>query len=205
MNLTMFFQGLVLGFSIAAPVGPIGILCIQRTLARGMGLGFVSGLGAATADAIYGCIAGFGLTVIANFLVAQQLWFRLLGGSFLAYLGVKIFLTSPAKSVAAETELSYGSAYGTTLFLTLTNPMTILAFAAIFAGLGVVDTAAHSTSASLLVIGVFVGSGLWWGILSGVTGLLHGKLDARKLSWINKIAGLIVLTFALLAFTSVLL
>ncbi len=98
MDDPLFFRGLVIGFSIAAPVGPIGVLCIRRTLANGKISGLVSGLGAATADALYGCVAGFGLTFISSLLIDQQMWLRLFGGLFLCYLGVKTLLSQPAQA-----------------------------------------------------------------------------------------------------------
>ena len=97
----LLLSGILIGFSIAAPVGPIGVLCIRRTLAEGHAAGFISGLGAATADAIYGCIAGFGLTLVARFLMDQQVWLRLFGGAFLCYLGVKTVLSRPAERAAS--------------------------------------------------------------------------------------------------------
>ncbi|PPS44272.1 LysE family translocator [Chroococcidiopsis sp. TS-821] len=139
MNISLLLQGMILGFSIAAPVEPIGVLCIRRTLAHERTTGLVSGLGVATADAFYGCIAGFGLTLVSNFLVNQQLWIRLIGGIFLFYLGIKTFLSKPAEVSAAVKSNSLFGSYSSTLFLTLTNPATILSFAAIFAGLGVVE------------------------------------------------------------------
>lgn len=198
-----FLKGLIIGFSIAAPVGPIGVLCIQRTLAGGFIHGWISGLGAATADAIYGFTAAFGLTFISNFLVDQQFWFRLIGGCFLCYLGTKAFFSKPAKQAVAEDKPRHVGAYGTTFFLTLTNPMTILSFVAIFAGLGMVSPSAHYASASFLVIGVFIGSGLWWCFLSGFTGIFRRKFDHQKLSWVNRISGIIITTFGLLALISI--
>ena len=136
MDVTFLLRGLVIGFSIAAPVGPIGALCMRRTLTEGRAFGLVSGLGAASADAIYGCIAGFGLTFVSAFLVGHQLWLRLLGGAFLCYLGVKTLLTKPTEEGATAKGKTLIGAYGSTFLLTLTNPMTILSFAAVFAGLG---------------------------------------------------------------------
>ncbi|MGD8882686.1 MAG: LysE family transporter [Desulfobacterales bacterium] len=191
----LFIKGFIIGFSIAAPVGPIGILCIQRTLARGNVQGFVTGLGAATADAIYGFIAAFGLTFISNFLVEQSLWFRLIGGLFLCYLGIKAFLSKPQNQVLSETNHNTLSSYGTTFFLTLTNPMTILFFAGVFAGLGMVNESIQYTSAGLMVIGVFMGSGTWWLILSGATGIFRSKMNESKLAWVNKLSGFVILAF----------
>src|SRR3970040_603046 len=142
MDLGFLLRGLVIGFSIAAPVGPIGVLCIRRTLTEGRIAGFVSGLGAATADAFYGAIAGFGLTFISSFLIDQQFWLRLAGGFFLLYLGVKTFRSSPPDNAALQDRSGIFGAYASTLVLTLTNPMTILSFAIIFAGLGLATASA---------------------------------------------------------------
>lgn len=195
MGSALFIKGFIIGFSIAAPVGPIGILCIQRTLSAGNLQGLVTGLGAATADAIYGFIAAFGLTFISNFLVAQSVWFRLLGGLFLCYLGIKAFLSKPQDPVLSLGNRTIFSAYGTTFFLTLTNPMTILFFAGVFAGLGMVSESIAYTSAGLMVMGVFIGSASWWLLLSGATSILSNKINDHKLAWINKISGLVILVF----------
>ena len=191
-----FFKGLALGFSIAAPVGVIGVLCIKRTLTQGQLAGFVSGLGAATADGLYGCIAGFGLTFVSRFLTAQQFWLRLIGGVFLCYLGIKTFLDKPAKETSVK-KSSLINAYRSTFFLTLTNPITILSFTAIFAGMGLATTTYRS--AALLIAGVFFGSAAWWLILSSSVRLLRLKLTPRILILINRASGIILLTFGLLA------
>ena len=141
MDISLFLRGLVIGFSIAAPVGPIGILCIRRTLADGRASGFLSGLGAATADALYGCVAGFGLTVVSAFLVDQRTWIQLIGGVFLLALGVRTLRSRPAERAAqASAGRGLAGSYLSTLLLTLTNPMTIISFAGIFAALGVAET-----------------------------------------------------------------
>jgi threonine/homoserine/homoserine lactone efflux protein len=168
-----FLQGLLLGLSIAAPVGPIGVLCIRRTLALGQRVGLVSGLGAATADGVYGSIAGFGLTAVADFLTHQAFWLRLGGGLFLGYLGITTFVAKPEEAIAPDatatttTASSLLAAYSSTLLLTLTNPATIFSFVAIFAGLGLVDAGRDYATAGVLVLGVFGGSALWWWLLSG--------------------------------------
>jgi threonine/homoserine/homoserine lactone efflux protein len=203
MDFELFIKGFIIGISIAAPVGPIGILCIQRTLSGGNIQGVVTGLGAATADAVYGFIAAFGLTFISNFLVAQSNWFRLIGGIFLCYLGTRALLAKPSGESISMGNRSTISAYGTTLFFTLTNPMTILFFAGIFAGLGIVSKSIHYTSASLMVLGVFIGSAVWWLILSGSTSILRDKLNESKLGWVNKISGGIILAFGVGAVLSV--
>jgi threonine/homoserine/homoserine lactone efflux protein len=202
MEFNFFLRGMIIGFSIAAPVGPIGILCIRRTLAEGPTSGLISGLGAATADAIYGFIAGFGLTFISNLLISQQIWFRLLGGGFLCYLGIKTFFTSPLKQSSSLKGRGLISAYISTFFLTLTNPITILSFMAIFAGLGVGSMSKGYIPAGLLVAGVFIGSALWWLFLSKGVGLLGKKFNLAGLRWTNRISGIIITAFGVLALLS---
>ncbi len=202
MEITFLLRGLAIGFSIAASVGPIGVLCIRRTLNEGHASGFFSGLGAASADAIYGCIAGFGLTFISNFLLSQQVWLRLVGGVFLCYLGLKTLLAKPAERAAFAKGNGLVGAYASTFFLTLTNPMTIVSFAAIFAGLGLASTSGNYVSAGILVLGVFIGSALWWFILSGGVALFREKFNRRRLQWVNRISGAIITGFGLIALLS---
>lgn len=201
--LAFFLRGLVVGFSIAAPVGPIGLLCIRRTLAHGRAVGFVSGLGAATADAAYGAVAGFGLTALSGFLVRWQTPMRLIGGAFLCYLGVRTFLSRPASSAATrKSRAGLAGAYLSTLGLTLTNPATILSFVAIFAGLGLGGSPGAAGSyggAAVLVAGVFIGSGLWWLILSGIAGSFRGRLTSAGMRWVNRLSGAILFGFGLTA------
>jgi threonine/homoserine/homoserine lactone efflux protein len=197
MDITFFLKGLIMGFSIAAPVGPIGILCIRRTLAEGRVSGFVTGLGAATADGLYGCVAGFGLTLISGFLIHHQGGFRMAGGLFLCYLGLKTFLARPAESSASSRGDGLLGLYVSTFFLTLTNPMTILAFAAIFAGLGMASGGGDYVSAGVLVFGVFLGSTLWWFILSSGVGLFRKRFDLKALRWVNRVSGILIMGFGL--------
>ena len=192
-------KGLIIGLSIAVPVGPIGILCIRRTLTQGRVVGFLSGLGAATADGLYGAIAGFGLTFLVNFIIGKQIWLRLIGGGLLCILGAKTFLSRPAEQGASVEGNSLWNAYLSTFFLTLTNPMTILFFTAVFAGLGIGSTDGDYVSAGILVLGVFIGSAMWWLVLSGFTGILEGLLNFKRLQWLNRISGLIIMGFGLFA------
>ncbi|HHJ07090.1 MAG TPA: LysE family translocator [Anaerolineae bacterium] len=188
-------QGMIIGFAIAAPVGPIAVLCIQRSLNRGLLYGFVSGLGAASADTVYGLIAAFGLTLISDFFVAQQTGLRLIGGLFLLYLGAKLFFKTGDDATVSSASESLSGAYLSTFFLTLTNPMTILSFTLIFAGVGIADTGGDYRSAGLLVLGVFLGSAAWWLLLSVGSSYFRDRLDARKLRWVNRIAGLVIAGF----------
>jgi threonine/homoserine/homoserine lactone efflux protein len=200
----LLLQGVVIGFSIAAPVGPIGVLCIRRSLTEGRSAGFVSGLGAATADAIYGSVAGFGLTFLSDFLVDRQVWIRLVGGFFLCCLGVRAFFAQPAEQTEAAQGRGLLGAYGTTFLLTLTNPMTILSFAAIFAGWGVAASGGDYGAAMIFVLGVFVGSVLWWFALSGIASLFRERLGVRTLRWVNRVSGVVVAGFGVAAVVSLL-
>ena len=196
--LSFWVRGLALGFSIAAPVGPIGVLCIRRTLADGRLMGFVSGLGAATADATYGAVAAFGLTAVSSVLIGQRIWIHLIGGAFLCYLGARTLLSAPAERAARVQGRGLAGAYASTLGLTLTNPATILSFAVIFAGLGVAQGNGYG-SAGWLVLGVFCGSALWWLLLSSGVGLLRERIGPRALRWVNRISGATLLIFGLVA------
>ena len=195
----VFLRGLLIGISIAAPVGPIGVLCIRRTLAEGRLSGFISGMGAASADAIYGFIAGFGLTYISGFLIAQRSLLSLSGGIFLCYLGIRTFFSPPSQEVAQAQSKGLLRNYFSIFFLTLTNPITILSFAAIFAGLGLASSPGDYGSASLLVLGVFSGSALWWLMLSFGVSLLRERVTSQWMLWINRISGAIVLVFGVVA------
>jgi threonine/homoserine/homoserine lactone efflux protein len=204
MDLSYLLRGIIIGFSIAAPVGPIGVLCIRRTLAEGRAAGLLSGLGAATADAIYGFIAAFGLTFVSNILVGYQPFIRLVGGLFLCYLGLRMFVSKPVESGAQVQGGGLLRDYGSTFFLTVTNPMTIISFAAVFAGLGIGSATGDYAAAALLVLGVFTGSALWWLILSGGVSLIRSRFTARTLGWVNKAAGVVILGFGVLAILSLL-
>lgn len=190
-------KGLILGFSIAAPVGPIGLLCIRRTLSGGIRSGFASGLGAATADAIYGAIAAFSLSVVTNFLLDHQRVLQAGGGLFLLYLGLTTFRSLPAETAATATGQGLLGAYASTLLLTITNPMTILSFAAVFAGLGLGTADGSLTAAVSLIAGVFIGSMLWWLLLSGAVHFFQQRVEKRQLKLVNRLSGLLIAGFGL--------
>lgn len=203
MDIAFLLRGFVIGFSIAIPVGPISVLCIRRTLAEGRLRGIASGLGAATGDAVYGSIAGFGLTFISNILIDQQASLRLIGGLFLCYLGIRTLLAKPAKRAASADGGGVAGAYASTFFLTLTNPMTILSFAALFAGLGLASTGRDFQSAISLVLGVFIGSLSWFLILCSSVYLFREKFSSGGLRWLNRISGAIIAGFGLIALSSI--
>jgi threonine/homoserine/homoserine lactone efflux protein len=209
----LLLRGFTIGLAIAAPVGPIGVICIRRTLAFGRLSGFVSGLGAATADAVYGAIAALGLTVLSSGLIAAQDWLRVVGGAFLCYLGVrtifeKTHVFNPeqfTRSARAPDGAVYLRAalmdFVSTFLLTITNPMTILSFTAIFVSLGAIGTAQGSPlGAYLVVLGVFSGSASWWLFLSGATDFLRARfLRPEVHRWVGRLSGALILAFGLIA------
>lgn len=197
--LALFLKGMIIGFAIAAPVGPIGVLCIQRSLHDGFRVGLMTGMGAALADGTYGLIAGFSLTAISSLLVNHQFWIRVIGGLFLLYLGLKLFLTPVRENTSKnKPDKSPWHAFATTYFLTLTNPATILSFIAVFAGLGVGTAHPDFFQAIILVAGIIIGSALWWLFLSGgVAFILHKRIGSSFLRTINWISGSIIFAFGL--------
>lgn len=205
-TLPALLKGLVIGLSIAAPVGPIGLLCIRRTLAGGPAHGFASGLGAATADAVYGAIAGFGVALVTDALIGGQVALKLFGGLMLLYLGWTTLRARPAERPAeAKGAAGLAGAYASTFLLTLANPATILSFAAVFGGLGVASGASDSTTvAAVLVAGVFVGSALWWLALSASVGAFRRRVTPAAMLWINRASGAVLGGFGVAALASLL-
>jgi threonine/homoserine/homoserine lactone efflux protein len=202
---SFFLRGLIVGFSIAAPVGPIGLLCIQRTLTKGRTSGLMSGLGAATADGVYGGVAGFGVAFVSSFLVAQQMWLRLSGGTFLIYLGARIWFKNPGDVSQAARNGGLASDYASTFALTLTNPLTIISFAAIFAGIGLGSSEGDYATAAILTFGVFAGSSLWWLLLSSTVNLFRRSSNSSTLKWVNRFSGAIIVTLGLVAVLSLMI
>jgi threonine/homoserine/homoserine lactone efflux protein len=199
----LFLKGLAFGFVLAATVGPMWVLCFRRTVSYGALTGFVSGMGIAVADGIYGAVAAFGLTAISGFLLQHSFWIGLVGGAFLLYLGVKTLLSKPAANGDTAKPASLAQAFLSTLGLTLANPPTILAFAAIFAGLGLAANADYA-AAALVTLAVFLGSASWWIVLASGAGALRERLGARLLRAINLVSGLTILGFAAWQFAQLL-
>ena len=187
----------MIGLSIAAPVGPIGVLCIRRTLVFGRGIGFVSGLGAATADAFYGAVAAFGLTFLFRFFVQNARPLHFIGGVVLLLIGLRTMLARRDVAVAADQPARSGGllpAYASTLFLTITNPMTIISFAAVFAVIAPAGGLDYG-SAAVTVLGVFFGSAAWWLVLSTGVGAVRQAAGARLLAWAGRISGGVIAGF----------
>jgi len=203
MAISFILKGLLIGFSIAAPVGPIGVLCIRRSLAEGRRIGLMTGLGAATADAVFGFVAAFGLTAVSGFLIGQKFWLGTIGGLFLCYLGVRTLLSSPSEKAAETRGGGLLPAYMSTFLLTLTNPMTILSFMAVFAGLGL-GSSPDYFSASIMVTGVFTGSAFWWLLLSSGVAAFRARLNSDWMRLVNRMSGGVILAFGLYSLSTVL-
>jgi len=189
MDINLLVKGFTVGFVVAIPLGPVGLLCTQRTLVSGRMHGLVSGLGAATSDVIYASVAVFGLTMVSNFLIEQQMWFRLFGGILICLLGLRVFMAKRAKTGPFAEKLSHFNNYISTLLLTLSNPMSILVSGAMFAGLGLFGSGAQGGRALLAIGGVFLGSMFWWVTLSTTVGAFHRKVDNGTMVLLSRIFG----------------
>ncbi len=193
--MALFLKGIVIGVIIAMPVGPVGTLCVQRTITEGKINGFLTGLGATIADVIFGFIAAFGLTVVSNFLIDQQEWIRLVGGIIICIIGVQVFSLETQKKIIPIKSPSLFNAFGSAFLIAITNPITIITFVVLFAGLGLVGSASQYGSASLTVLGVFVGSSFVWLSVWGMSLIFRERFEFGRMRWINKIAGIVILVF----------
>ena len=195
MDLELPIRGLVAGFIIAAPVGPVNVLCIRRTIEKGWKSGLVSGVGAALADTLYGAVAGFSISLVIQFLLREEFWIRLIGGILLMAIGVIYYLRKPG-SLKGDSDDSAHSELISALLLTLTNPTTVLSFLAVLATLGLGE---HRPiwQTSFLVGGIFVGSMTWWVILAGSVNLLRDKFSDHAMLWMNRIGGIAIALFGL--------
>ncbi|AMP01347.1 lysE type translocator family protein [Collimonas arenae] len=197
MEKILFLKALLIGLSIAAPVGPVGLLCIQRTLMHGPRIGFVSGLGAASADAVYGAVGAFGLAAVTHFFVALATPLALCGAFFLSWMGIRMLFARPAgeAAVAVDTMRPH-RAFASVFALTLTNPMTILSFVAVFASISG-NAAVGGGDAGIMVLGIGCGSALWWLTLALGISVVRHKIDQGTMRRINQLAGLFLIGFAL--------
>jgi threonine/homoserine/homoserine lactone efflux protein len=201
MEPIFFLKGLIIGFAMAVPIGPIGILCIRKTLAEGHSRGLIIGLGAASADSLYGIIAAFGLTFISDLIASQHFWVSLVGGVLLLFLGIRTFRAKRKDTIVPFDNKGLLGSYVSSFLLALTNPMTIFAFVAVFAAFGL----GHRLviiSACILVLGVFTGSCLWFLTLGFVAKLFRKKLDAGGLRWVNRISGVLIILSGIAALVS---
>jgi threonine/homoserine/homoserine lactone efflux protein len=204
MLVTVLLKGVVIGFSLAAPIGPVGMMCIRRTLTHGHLRGFVSGLGAAVADSVYAIIAAFGITLISNFIIAEEYWIRLVGGVLLILLGLRTILVHPIETSPKNGLNGHASAFVSMFFLTFTNPMTMFAFAVVFAGIGAGSTvgAGNTLTASLLVAGVFLGSALWFLLITSAVHFYKDRFKLWGLKIVNVISGSFILVCGIIVLAS---
>ena len=197
--LDAFARAVGIGFLVAAPVGAMALLCIERTLARGRASGYATGAGIATADALYASIAAFGLSALTGALTGAQGWVRLVGGAFLVYLGVRAMLSKTGRRAQESGAVPLLGVYGSALGLTLANPQTIIAFAGIFAGAGLAVSGGGWRVPALTVAGVFAGSLVWWLALVTVVGALRERVGERVLLWVTRISGAAIAILGLVA------
>ena len=202
MPIYHLIEGMLIGLVVAVPVGPLGLLCINRALMMGPTCGLFSGLGVATADALAAGIAALGISLVSGFFLEHQILLRLVGGIFLCILGYRIYQTQPAERLPGSTINGLLSAYVTTFFLTFSNPVTILSFVAIYAGWHVPSLNGHYFAAAVLTLGVFIGSALWWlAIFIGLTAFRE-KFDLRFLGLVHRVSGVVIAGFGIVALLS---
>ncbi|MEE4198894.1 MAG: LysE family transporter [Bacteroidales bacterium] len=205
MEIEFLAKGVIVGFLASIPLGPVGVLCIQRTINKGRTSGLFSGMGAATVDSFFALVAALGLTFIINFIEEQQFYIQLFGGGVLIFLGARIFNTNPIKQIRRHRKKKNKliEDFLSVLFLTLTNPLAIFLFVAAFAGIGLVTSRDTSFKSSLIIAGVFLGATLWWASLTFFVDLFRKKFRLKQLWWINKIAGVLIIVFGIAAMLSV--
>lgn len=200
-KIEIIIKGIIIGISVSAPLGPIGMLCLQRTLNKGKFVGFVSGIGAAFADTFYAVLAGFGVSLISNFLNTYQIYFRVIGGAILLFLGIHMYFTNPAKQfrnpVRKKNMVGY---FVSTFALTISNPLTVIFFGAVFAAFVTTTT---NIETLLLILGVFIGAIAWWFAIVSITNIFRNKIKLRNLYWINKFTSIGIIIFAIFASISV--
>jgi len=199
MFLTLIIKGILIGFLVSIPLGPIGVLVIQRTVNKSRIAGFLSGMGAAISDTLYAIIAGFSLTFVIDFIRQYEVYLQAIGALVLLGLGIHIFFKNPA------TDLRRNKLRGNTHFkdiissflVTFSNPLSVFVFLAVFTSSGVAVSLEHPYHSFFLILGIFTGAVIWWFSLSGIVSLFRHKINLRILWWINKSAGAIIVVFVL--------
>ncbi len=202
MGLIYILKGIAIGFSLAAPVGPLGVLCIRRTLAHGGKRGLIVGLSAAVADILYGIVAAFGVTLISDFIYNQQQWIRLIGGSVLIILGYHTLHSRPSTDKETNGTNRHVRAFFSTFLLALTNPMTVFTFAAVFASVGLGDITDNHIFGLFLVTGIFLGTMSWFTLLTTLVHFFKERINTDGISLMNKIAGSVLILFGIVALCS---
>ena len=202
MSLLLLWKGFMIGMAVSVPLGPLGMLCIKRTVNKNWKSGFLSGLGIASSDVIYAIIAGFSLKIIIRFIDQYEIYFEILGASMVVCLGLYIFFSNPAKEIQKfkQRGTSYLQDFLTAFFLTVTNPLSVFVFIAIFTSYSLVLQLSHIVNALLIISGIFIGGASWWFIITGMAYLFKHKLTISTLWWANKIIGLSVILIAVSLF-----
>jgi threonine/homoserine/homoserine lactone efflux protein len=205
MGIELFMKGIIIGLMVSVPLGPIGVLCIQRTLNKGRKSGFVSGLGASAADTFFALIAGYGISMVISFIKEQHVYFQIIGGLIVMYLGIHIFFTNPVKQLRlhrmSQNKLSQD--FLSVFFLTVSNPMAIFFFLAMFAGVNLAGGPMNLFLVSLVVAGVFLGSSAWWFILTTIVNIFRHRFRLKSIWWMNKVSGLTIFFLGIAAILSV--
>ena len=204
MDITLFFKGFLVGIIISAPIGPVGALCIQRTMSYGRLSGILSGIGAAVGDSIFAVIAVFGLTFISGFLDEKEAWFRIAGGIILLYFGLRVYLSKPQDFSNQDNEVNHFGTIGSALLLTISNPLVIFSIIAVFAVIGIVNPTASYPSTALLILGVFSGAVFLWIITCNILSNYRTRMGQKGVLLINRITGLFILACSGYAFLSLL-
>lgn len=204
MDLIIFIKGIVIGISASVPLGPVGLICIQKTLNSKRSNGVFAGMGAALADTFFAVVAAFGISAVHNFIENQQLILRLSGGTILLFLGLKFFFTNPAIQIRKNRNKNNNlwADFVSVFLLTLSNPLTVIVFGAVFAGFGIIPKESNWLDVILLIAGVFIGAMIWWISLINVINIFRKKFRLRRLWWMNKIMGAIIILFGLFALIS---
>ena len=197
MDLGLFIQGMIIGLTLAVPVGPISLVCIHRTVANGRLHGIVSGLGVATADSFYAAVAFLGLTAISGLITGHQVLFRLMAGIVLIFIGMRVFRSIPAAVSPNDGQEPFLGDYLSLLVIAIANPLTIIFFITILPGFGVVAQGTTLIAAVPFVAGVFLGSAVWWISLCGSLGAVRSRLSTENLRQINRISGILITCFGI--------
>lgn len=206
MFLDYLWKGIVIGLSASIPLGPIGVICIQRTLNKGRLSGVISGLGAAFADGFFAVIAGFGITAVIDYLVAYQLYFRIIGAIIVIFMGIKLIQTNPGLQLRKQLQKKRKGLFGdfiSIFALTISNPITLFVFLAVFAGLNIFNTESNISSVLTLLFGTLLGATSWWFTLSSVVSIFRNKFKLRRMLLINRVAGVLIIVFGIFVFISV--
>ncbi|WP_321317267.1 LysE family transporter [Labilibaculum sp.] len=203
MDFQYLFKGIVVGLMVSIPLGPIGVLIIQKTIQKGRLAGFISGLGAAVADMFYATVAAFGLGMVLSFIKTQEFYLQLIGSIFLVYVGLRIFFTNPIKQIRGAKKTGKKGMLGdfvSIFFLTASNPIAVFVFVAVFAGASIFGSNPTLRIELFLILGVLLGGALWWYTLSTIINIFRKKFRLKQLFWINKISGIIIAALGFLAF-----